>query len=207
MEVLLNYTYFPSITTFVLLVKSGKVWFEVNDSYEKQTYRNRAYIYGANGKQPLSIPVNYSQKNRQLYKDVQISHVTPWQSNHKKSIESAYRSSPFFEFYEDELLPLFTKKTKFLMDYNILCFKVICDCLGVEFHSENTSVYEKEPKTILDFRKLCHLQTKISPLETYTQVFTEKHGYIDNLSILDLLFNEGPNSLNYLNSQSIPEIL
>lgn len=207
MEVLLSHTYFPSIATFIVLAKSEKVWFEVHDNYEKQTYRNRAYIFGANGKQALSIPVNYTQKNRQLYRDVEISHVMPWQSTHKKSIESAYRSSPFFEFYEDELIPLFTKKPKFLMDYNIDCFEVICNCLGLELHSKNTPVYEKEHKNILDYRKLAQIQTKISPFETYTQVFSEKYGYINNLSILDLLFNEGPNSLNYLNSQSIPEIL
>ena len=207
MEVLLSHTYFPSIATFILLAKSEKVWFEVHDNYEKQTYRNRAYIFGANGKQPLSIPINYTQKNRQLYRDVKISHLTPWQNTHKKSIESAYRSSPFFEFYEDELIPLFTKKTKFLMDHNIHCFDLICDCLGLELNFKNTLAYEKEPKNILDFRKLSQIQTEISPFETYTQVFSEKHEYINNLSILDLLFNEGPNSLNYLNSQVIPKIV
>lgn len=207
MEVLLNHTYFPSIAAFVLMAKSEKVWFEVHDNYEKQTYRNRTYIYGANGKQTLSIPVNYTQKNRQLYRDVRISHTTPWQSKHKKSIESAYRSSPFFEFYEADLRPLFTKKPKFLMDYNIQCLVVLCACLGLEVNTQNTASFEKDPPTFWDFRTLCQVHTELAPFEPYTQVFSVKHGYLNNLSILDLLFNEGPNSMDYLNSQLIPEML
>ena len=207
MDVLLGHTYFPSIANFVLLVNSEKVWFEVCDNYEKQTYRNRAYIFGANGKQALSIPVNYTQKNRQLYKDVQISHVSPWQSIHQKSIESAYRSSPFFEYYEDDLETLFVKKAKFLLDYNIRCLEVILNCLQLSIDLESTSTFKKEPKHCIDYRGLIQVNSEVQSFENYTQVFSEKHGFINNLSILDLLFNEGPNTLNYLKSQPTPTLL
>ena len=207
MNVLLGHTYFPSIANFILLVNSEKVWFEVCDNYEKQTYRNRAYIFGANGKLALSIPVNYTQKNRQLYKDVQISHVTPWQSIHQKSIESAYRSSPFFEYYVDDLEPLFVKKPKFLLDHNIQCLEVILDCLQLSIDLKSTSTFEKKPKHYIDYRGLIEVNSEVEAFENYTQVFSEKHGFISNLSILDLLFNEGPNTLNYLKSQRTPTLL
>ncbi|HPF96877.1 MAG: WbqC family protein [Flavobacteriaceae bacterium] len=207
MEVLLSHTYFPSIAHFILLLKSEKVWFEAHDNYEKQTLRNRTYIYGANGKQALSIPVNYTQKNRQLFKDVEISNSTPWQSIHRKSIESAYKSSPFFEFYEDDLEVLFSKKPKFLLDHNIKCLETIVECLQISLDSEDTTIYEKEPQSSVDFRPLVQANTKLEDFESYTQVFSDKHGFLSNLSILDLLFNEGPNTVNYLKNQASPTLL
>lgn len=203
-DILLHHTYFPSIASFIVLLKAEKVWFEAQDNYEKQTFRNRTYIYGANGKQALSIPVNYTQKNRQFYKDVEISNSTPWQNIHRKSIESAYKSSPFFEFYEDELEPLFSEKARFLLDYNIKCFEVILNCLQLSIASGNTAAFEKDSKDCLDFRSLTQVNTQVQNFESYTQVFSDKHGFINNLSILDLLFNEGPNSVNYLKHQPIP---
>ena len=103
MNVLLHPTYFANIASFVAIAKGTEVIFEVADNYQKQTYRNRCHIYGANGKLSLNIPVNHTHKNRQLYKDVKISNDNKWQSHHWKSLQSAYRTSPFFEYYEDEL--------------------------------------------------------------------------------------------------------
>ena len=97
MDILIYPTYFPSIAQCVAMVQAKKVIFEICDNYQKQTYRNRMTIYGAQGKIPLTVPVVYSQKNRQLYKDIQVSNDTNWQDLHWKSIKSAYNSSPFFE--------------------------------------------------------------------------------------------------------------
>ena len=204
MEILIHPTYFPNIAQFVAIAKSKQVIFEFADSFVKQTYRNRCHIYGANGKLSLTIPVIYSQKNRQLYEDVKIFNDNKWQLQHWKSLESAYRTSPFFEFYEDELKPLFFDETILLMDFNLKCFHTICDCLQLEIETSKTKIFEKPLNHKSDFRFLVSAKNEINfGFEHYTQVFTNKHGFISNLSILDLLFNEGPNALNYLESQTL----
>ncbi len=204
MNILLHPTYFPNIAHFVAMAKAREVTFEMEDNFVKQTYRNRAYIYGANGKLALNIPVVHSQKNRQKYKDVTIFNEDNWQSQHWKSLLSAYRTSPFFEFYEDELQPLFTEKAEFILDFNFKCFETICDCLQLDVNIEKTDAFEKEVTDKTDARSLVNAKKETPQnFDPYTQVFGDKHGFIPNLSILDLLFNEGPNALNYLESQNL----
>lgn len=203
MSTLLHPTYFPSVSHFACMIHAESLLFEVHDNYQKQTYRNRTNIYGANGKLSLSVPVIYSQKNRQLYRDIKISNESKWQALHWKSLLSAYRTSPFFEFYGDELAPLFHKEQVFLLDLNFECLEVIFDCLQLEFQYNKTPSYESKPSNCLDFRYLVNARKeKENKFEPYTQVFSNKHGYINNLSILDLLFNEGTNALSYLQSQT-----
>lgn len=204
MKIVVHPTYFPNIAHFIALAKADEVVFEMDDNFLKQTYRNRTYIYGANGKLSLNIPVIHSQRNRQKYRDVKIFNQDNWQSLHWKSLLSAYRTSPFFEYYEDEIQHLFIDKADFLLDFNLKCFEVICDCLQLEINASKIESYQKDFKDKTDFRHLVNAK-KETPhqLEPYTQVFTNKHGFIPNLSILDLLFNEGPNALNYLESQTI----
>lgn len=204
MTILIHPTYFPNIAHFSAMVQAKDVIWELEDNFVKQTYRNRTYIYGANGKLLLNIPVIYSQKNRQKYKDVTIFNSERWQLQHWKSLESAYRTSPFFEFYEDELKPLFFEDTELLLDFNLKCFEVICDCLQLDVSISKTSTFEKEVNDTSDLRHLVNAKNETQQnFEGYTQVFGDKHGFIPNLSILDLLFNEGPNALNYLESQTI----
>ena len=204
MKTLIHPTYFPSIAHFVAIANTDELVFETDDNFLKQTYRNRAYVYGANGKLTLNIPVIHSQKNRQKYRDVKIFNEEKWQSLHWKSLLSAYRTSPFFEYYEDELQPLFEMKTDFILDFNLKCFETITECLQLDDHTSKTEIYQETPTETNDFRFLVHAK-KEQPqnFESYTQVFNNKHGFIPNLSILDLLFNEGPNALNYLESQTI----
>lgn len=204
MTTLLHPTYFPNIAHFSLLTQSKDYLFEFWDNYQKQTLRNRTLIYSANGVLSLSIPVVYSQKNRQLYKDIKIAHAEDWQSHHWKSIESAYRTSPFFEFYADELKYLFTEKPEFLLEHNLNCFKVILECLQLTYNLKTTTEFNKSPENIKEYRFLVNTRKlDVKPFETYTQVFSNKHGFISNLSILDLLFNEGPNTVNYLQQQTV----
>ncbi|MCF1422227.1 WbqC family protein [Mangrovimonas futianensis] len=205
MKVLLHPTYFPTIAHFAAMVQADKVLWEMEDNFEKQTLRSRTYIYAANGPLLLNIPVWHSQKERKKYKSVQmVMDQENWQLNHWKSLQSAYQTSPFFEFYEDELKPLFFEKVDNLMDFNFKCIDTVCDCLQLDLDFQKTESYDKSPIDVLDFRLLVNVKHKFSnALEHYTQVFESKHGFIENLSILDLLFNEGPNSLNYLESQRI----
>lgn len=203
---LLYPTYFPNIAHFVAILTSENLIFEVCDNYQKQTFRNRSEIYGANGKLALSVPVSYTQKQRQQSKDVLISSTDDWQSHHQKSLDSAYKMSPFYEFYIDDLMPLFKTNFKFLLDLNLKCFELLSE--AIQF---NTSFSLTESFTILvndkkDFRYLVNAKKNTGfQFDKYTQVFTEKHGYLPNLSILDLLFNEGPNTINYLEAQ-IPKL-
>lgn len=204
MNVLIHPTYFSSIANFVAIAKAHSVKFEVEDNYQKQTYRNRAFIYGANGKLLLNVPVKHSHKNRQKYKDVKIANDENWQLQHWKSLESAYRTSPFFEYYEDELKPLFEKKHTFILDFNLDCLQFILDSLQIDLNYTRTTQYNKDVSPLLDYRILANARKEPQfAFDKYTQVFGDKHGFINNLSILDLLFNEGTNALNYLESQEL----
>ena len=204
MNIILHPTYFPSIASFTAIAKAKQVTFEVCDNYQKQTYRNRTYVYGANGKLALTIPVVFSQKNRQLYKDILISYNTNWQNLHWKSIQSAYSSSPFFEFYQDDLEPLFSRKHQYLLDFNFKCLEVIYDCLQLPLKFNTTKSFNKNSKDKIDYRFLVESRKETEqPFKPYVQVFDDKHGFLSNLSILDLICNEGPNALMYLEAQQL----
>ena len=162
-------------------------------------------IYGTQGKMPLTVPVVYSQKKRQLYKDIAISNDEKWQALHWKSIQSAYSSSPFFEFYEHDLIPLFNDEASNLMDFNLRCLDAVLECLQHDLKFDLTSVFALNPTNKTDYRYLTeHRKETEQPLKPYVQVFDEKHGFISNLSVLDLIFNEGPNALLYLERQQLP---
>ena len=200
---LLYPTCFPTIASYIVIAQAERLVFEVNDSYQKQTYRNRCYIYGANGKLGLYIPVQYSQKNRQNTSEILIDNSSNWQTTHWKSLESAYKKSPYFEYYQDELISLFTRKKDSLLVFNLECIEVVNKCLNLDIDSSKTINFNKEKKEN-DYRYLVNARKeskiKINP---YIQVFQEKHGFINNLSILDLLFNEGPNAKSYLQTQTL----
>ena len=203
MNSLIYPTSFPNIAHFWAIVNSDSVYFEVCDNYQKQSFRNRAEIYGANGKLALTVPVSYSQKNRQLYKDVRIANEEKWQIQHLKSLQSAYSMSPFFEYYIDDLMPLFETHFDYILDFNLECFDILSDSLQLNLSPKHTSVFEKDTTDKTDFRTLVRRNFKVESFQPYTQVFTEKHGFIPNLSILDLLFNEGPNTELYLKKQTL----
>jgi len=204
-NILVHPTYFSTILQYVSLVKANKVYLEYQDNYQKQTYRNRCYIYGSNGKQALTIPIKHDSKQEHiLSKNAILDTTFNWQKHHLKSIQTAYRTSPYFEFYEDDLLPLFTNKFKYLIDLNLKTQEFILDILQVELEVEKTSKYVVKESSKIDCRFLVNAKNKeLANLTPYYQLFSDKHGFISNLSILDLIFMEGPNALNYLENQSI----
>lgn len=203
--ILLLPSYFPSIEQMAYVAQAEKVVWEVEDNYQKQTYRNRAYIAHSNGRLLLNIPIKHSKDgNRQKTKDVRVENDFPWQEHHWKSIQSAYRTSPFFEYYEDELEDLFLVPCENLMDHNLNVFQILCDLIGMDPECSKSTSFEREPE-IMDLRFLINAKRQSDfQTEPYTQVLEANHGFLPNLSILDLLFNEGPNSLNYLNKQMLP---
>lgn len=202
MTSILHPTYFPNIAHFTAMQNDDSLVLEVCDNYQKQTFRNRCDIYGANGKLSLTVPVSYTQKNRQQYKDVKLSKTENWQSQHLKSLDSAYRMSPFYEFYIDDLMPLFQRDFEFLLDVNLKCLEILSDCLEIDLNFKLTEAFVNPENTSNDYRFLANAKkTPKFNFDEYTQVFTEKQGYLNNLSILDLLFNEGPNTINYLEAQ------
>jgi hypothetical protein len=205
MNLLIHPTYFPSISHYVAMAQSEKIVFEMEDNFQKQTNRNRTYIYSPNGIQLLNIPVKHSKQIHQKTKDVKIETDFDWQKQHFKSLEAAYRSSPFFEYFEDEIRPVFKKKHAFLLDLNFEAMDIISKCLRMKFEYDTTTEYfhEVDSNTILDFRTLADGKKDDSQFEPYIQVFEEKQGFLNNLSVLDLLFNEGRYALDYLKNQKL----
>ena len=203
MNILIHPSYFPSISHFVAMAQSDLVTFEMDDNFQKQTNRNRMYIYSPNGIQLLNIPVKHSKTAHQKTKDIQLETAFDWQKQHFKSLEAAYRSSPFFEYFEDDIVPIFEKKHKFLMDLNLQTMEIVSKCLRFEFDYNETTEYFHTVDDKTDLRHLINGKKDTSIFEPYTQVFEEKNGFLNNLSILDLLFNEGRHALEYLKKQQL----
>jgi len=193
-------TYFSPIIQFQKLINNDKCVFEVQDNYQKQSYRTRFSIYSPQGKQDLYIPVQHKKGIKLLTKEVKIENRYKWQRKHFKSLQNSYRSSPFFEYYEDDLALIFDKKEKYLLDFLLKTQDLSFDMLQHNMEITKTTEYRTDYPVEEDFRFLekpkLNFEEIIFP--KYTQVFENKHGFIPNLSILDLLFNEGPNSVTLL---------
>lgn len=199
-NILLSPACFGPVEYFVHL-NNRHVTIEKHGNYARQTYRNRYLIMAANAPLTLSVPVEKGKHPKVPDKEVKIAYHTPWQNNHWRSIVSAYNSSPFFEFYRDEIEPLFTRKYTFLFDFNMATIDLMIELLNIEANITFTEAYKTHPgENILDRRESIHPKRK--PMEPnayfypepYKQVFDDRHGFIPNLSILDLLFNKGPES-------------
>ena len=201
--VLSGTAYLPPIQFYSKLIAHPDVIFEHFEHYPKQTYRNRCYIYSPNGKQTLTVPLK-SRAERTITKDIRICYNDNWQSIHWRSMEAAYRRSPYFEYFEDDLAPFYKEqKYEFLIDLNIALFETINSLLKLHVKHTATTEYIKTYENITDLRNMVSPRTKLSDdpyfvVKEYSQVFDTKHGFIPNLSIVDLLFNHGPRGLEYL---------
>ena len=186
--------YLPSVNYMAWIVAQKEIGFIISKHFQKQTFRNRTEIYGPNGKLNLIIPIVHRKDlDHQLDKNVLIHQENSWQKNHWRSLETSYRSSPFYEYYEHDLYPFFHTRQENLMELNIQLILEILSLLEVDIN------IIKEEEISSEFRALILAKEKTNKSNpVYSQVFATKHGYLDNLSILDLLFNLGPESVDYL---------
>ena len=201
-NILLPTAYFPNISYFAYFFHCETAWIEQMETFRKQTYRNRCEILTVSGKASLVVPVIKPQGNHTMTKDIEICYRESWQKQHWKSIQTAYRSSPYFTYYTDIIQPLFETRETLLFIHNHKVLLTIADLIGMDFSVNFTKDYEKQPAGILDLRM------EISPKKhrplisfpEYPQVFSHISGFMANLSILDLLFNLGPEAGGYLKS-------
>jgi len=204
MAPLLSSHYLPSLWYFYYLVNSEKIIVDRHEHYVKQSYRNRTQILSANGKLDLIIPVIY--KNNQPVDEVRISYSEKWQRNHWRAIYSAYRSSPYFSFFEDELKVFYEEEFELLVDYNSQLLKTILKIMRMKKEITFTSSFEKNPESVIDLREKIHPKLSFDKdaeaakilSQPYYQTFGAKFGFTPNLSILDLLFNKGKEASDYL---------
>ena len=188
---LLSTAYLAPIEYYVVLANSERILLEQHEYYQKQSYRNRCRIATANGIMDLSIPVDSAGKTP--IRDLRISDHNNWQTHHWRSIETAYNSSPFFEYYFDDLKPFFEKKWVFLWDFNTAIQQTILELLELDVKITPTDKYETEhSERMIDLRDKIHPKKEaFIEIKPYYQVFEQKFGFIPHLSILDLLFNTG----------------
>ena len=196
---LLSTAYLAPISYYAILLKQNNSMIEYHEHFIKKSIRNRCDIMNTNGRLSLSIPVNRKTKTKTKISKIKISYAENWQKNHWKSIFSSYNSSPFFEYYKDKLKPYFLKEEEYLIDFNNNLQKEILALLKIKFTITYNSIY-KRTGDFTDLRD--NNSIKINTIR-YDQVFMEKHKFINNLSIIDLLFNMGPESLDYLHQLQI----
>jgi hypothetical protein len=198
---LLQTTYFGPIQWYQKLYRYDHCLIEQYDSYQKQTYRNRCVIATANGPQALTVPVEGTNE-KCLVKDLRISDHNNWRRIHWNALLSAYSESPFFDYYADDIHPFFEKKYDFLIDFNEAIRQKVCELMDIHPNVNYTSDFRRQTSDIVDFREVINAKHPLADADfqpqRYWQVFEGKHGFQANLSILDLLFNMGPESIFYL---------
>ncbi|NQX80622.1 MAG: WbqC family protein [Flavobacteriaceae bacterium] len=194
--------FFAPIVQYTNIIQSENIVFETQDNYLKQTYRNRCRIYTANGKQDFSIAINKNASRKT--KDITVDYSNNWNRLFIKTLDAAYSSSPFYDYYKDDIISLLDKKQKYLLDLNMDSHSFVMDILQVEKQHSFTNEFEIPNNNTNDFRHLINAKQEIDhKLKPYFQVFSVKHGFISNLSILDIIFMEGPATSNYLLSNSV----
>ncbi|MCJ8211144.1 WbqC family protein [Mucilaginibacter sp. RS28] len=198
---LLPMFYLPPVEYFVQVNRyKPDLWIEQCEHFPKQTYRNRANVYSPDGVLALVVPVVKGSKVHTPVKDVKISYDFNWQRLHWMSLQACYRRSAYFEYYEADFAPFYEKKEPYLFDYNNQLLDLITNKLKIKTKFNLAEDFEaKYPETIADFRQSIHpKKDSLFEQKKYFQVFEERKGFIRNLSIVDLLFNQGPHAVNYL---------
>ena len=214
MDCLLTSCYLPPVEWFTKLYGYERVWVEQYDNYEKQTYRNRCIIDSPNGPLPLSLPVEKTTEGKCLMKDIRISDHNHWRTIHWHALESSYLTSPFFDYYQDDFRPFYERKWSFLIDFNEALVEKCCELIDLQPNIQRTPSYQPNAQCpmlnaqwsmvngqwSMDFRPSIHPKHDYSAdkefvATPYYQVFQHKHGFLPNLSIVDLIFNMGPESL------------
>ena len=229
---LLSTAYFPPVEYFAAMANSNRVIIEKCEMFQKQSYRTRCHIYGANGLLVLTIPVrrNISEEavgvqneaegqlqaeshsrpsHKLLIDNIAIDYSKPWLQQHKRAIDAAYMNTPFFEYYRDDIFEVLSSGEESLFNLNLKLIELFKEFIGISAPIEFTAEWSATPDSVLDLRDAIHPKSKNEDMldrlqikKPYYQVFTNKQGFIPNLSVLDLLCNEGPNAISFLKAKS-----
>lgn len=198
-KLLIELPYLGNIAFYQLLTGYDEVYIEQHEYFQKASYRNRCEVAGPNGRLTLSVPVVGGKDKKQYYKEARISYEHPWLKDHWNSFTAGYRRSPYFEFYEDRFEAVFTKKHELLFDLNLELFQLSMELLKLPIALKFTSNYQAKPDSEMDDYRSYFLPKKNQDCDVeYPQVFGDRTGFLSNLSIVDLLFNEGPHALQLI---------
>jgi hypothetical protein len=198
-KILLSTAYLPTVEYLARLVKAGEAFIEREENYLKQSYRNRCYILSAGGKQLLSVPVLLGSVHKTLVKDIRIDYSKRWQQVHLGALTSSYNSSPYYLYYFEIIERIILGNHKYLLDLNMDLLMAILKMLNTDAEASYTTEFKPVEKSEYDFRY------RISPKKSsdyqamkYLQVFSSKGGFVPGLSVVDLIFNTGPEASSYL---------
>lgn len=202
--ILLSTAWFGPVYYYHAVKQADSVLIEKDEHFQKQTWRNRCLILAANGPLSLVVPIEHGRSPGRKISDIRIAYHVPWQRNHWRSIHSAYKNSPYFDFYVDDILPFFTRKYAFLLDYNLEIHNTIMRLLDMRKETQFTTAFEQVEEPFTNLRECISPKKQIAEFDPlyrfipYTQVFEDKFPFVPGLSILDLLFCAGPESHIYL---------
>jgi len=195
MDILVSSSYLAPVSYYSALYGASEVYVEHQEHYVKQTFRNRCMIAGPDGPLPLTIPVVKPENPRCPISQIRISDHGNWRHLHWNALKSAYGQSPFFEFYEDDFRPFYQPDWEFLVDFNRDLLQLVCRLIDIQPTLRSTEIYQANPSGIRDLRFPAEFPYSPRP---YYQVFAQRHGFLPDLSIVDLLFCMGPESILYL---------
>jgi len=212
MMLLLSSAYLPPVEYFAAIARYGGAWIEACENYQKQSYRNRCTILTANGKMNLNIPVKRGGDNfthNLPISQIEIDYSENWPVKHLRAMEAAYQNSPFFVYYKDEIEAILLSGEPSLFTFNFKLTRLMAEFCGIKADLHLTETFmdpsSLDPGQVVDLRDRIHPKSKLPSLmkewekeKPYWQVFNAKQGFVSGLSIADLLFNEGPNSITFL---------
>jgi hypothetical protein len=198
-KILVSSAYLPPIEYFSIISRSEKILIEHEENYHKQTYRNRCYILSSHGPQMLSVPVFSGSLHKTALKDIRIDYSKRWQQVHLRAMTAAYGTSPFFEFYHDDIFRIVSSDHKFLFDLNMALTLHFLDTIDIKAEVVTTTDFEPVSDSPDDYRYTINPKKEaVTSVRRYSQVFNTGTDFVPGLSIVDLLFNMGPESAAYL---------
>jgi len=198
-RILVSSAYLPPSEYFSVISQADEILVEKHENYLKQTYRNRTYILSAHGPQSLSIPVYQGSLHKTPVKDIRIDYSKRWQQVHLRAMTAAYNSSPYFEFYFENIEKIISKNHTFIIDLNMELIKSVLAILKIIKTISFTSDFEPTKNKDYDFRyRISPKEESLFTIKEYSQVFRQSGPFVNGLSIIDLIFNMGPDSVSYL---------